>query len=803
MLRPLLRGLRNQPGFSLLAILTLALGIGINVAIFSALEAVVLNPLPFPHPDRLVAVYEDSYYLGYPKGTPAPANFFDWKRESKSFEDMAATRGCRAVLTGDSAPEEVLCRNFAANTWPLFGVKPILGRWFTEEEDHPNPDVVMIGEGLWRRRFGADPSVIDRTIQMNGRGYRVAGVMPQWFRFYNVELWAPLGFTPADRAERGSHYLTCYGRLKPGVTPRQAETELRAIQARLDRMYPTDTDPRMGVAVEPLRNTLVGDTRNALWILMGAAAMVLAIACANVANLLLARATGRQREMAVRSALGASSGDLLFQVFLETLLLTAAGGAVGVLLAVMARELLENFIPQAMKGAVTIELDARVLIFAVLVALIAAALAALTPILHVLRTPLIDLLRQDSRTGTSHATVRLRGALVSAEVALTVALLAGAGLMVRSLVAIWQKDLGFRPDHLMTVRVSIPDRKYRDDLKRWQFYERALEKIRAIPGVVAADFTSTPPFFSIGNSSGFAIEGHTPGGQWEKSDMLTRVATPGYFQTIGATLAAGRAFTEADRDGTQDVAVVNETFARVFFPKSSPIGHRISITDAVTAGAPAARRWRIIVGIVKDVNERGYDYDSKPVMYFAARQSTGWYLNQLMVRTAQAAPAGLVNAIRTAIQQVDPDQPLGQARTFDEVLALDQASRRQQMFLLALFAALSLALACLGIYAILSYTVELRRQEIGVRLALGANSGDVIRLIAGDGLKLAGAGAALGIVMALAGARVLSASLYGVKPFDPITLAGVCALLILVALLACWIPARRAAATSPSSVLRW
>ena len=789
----LIRGLRNQPGFSLLAILTLAIGIGINVATFSALEAVVLNPLPFPNPDRLVGVYEDASWIGYAKNTPAPANFFDWKRQAKSFDDMAATGGCRAVLTGDGAPEEVPCRSFAANAWPLFGVKPVLGRWYTEEEDHPQPNVMMIGEGLWQRRFGGDPGVIGRTVQLGGRGFRVVGVMPRWFHFYEVELWVPVGFTGEQKARRSSHYLTCYGRLKGGGTPPQAEAELRAIQARLNKLYPKDTDPRLVAAVEPLRNALVGETRTALWILMGAAGIVLAIACANIANLLLARATGCRRELAVRSALGASSSDLLAQVFLETLALTCAGGAAGVAMALTARRLLENFIPQALKGAIEIALDTRVLIFAVLAGQAAAVLAAVAPILHVLRTPLMDLLREDSRTGSSRGTVRLRSILVAGEVALTVALLAGAGLMVRSLMAIWRTDLGFRPENLMTVRVSLSG----DNQTQRQFYDRALEEIRAAPAIAAADFVSTAPFFSIGNSRGFAIEGRTAGGQWEKTDMLTRAATPGYLRTIGATLLEGRFFSDADRDGGPEVAIVNETFARVFFPNASPLGHRMSLTD----GKADQKRWRVIVGVVKNVNERGYDYDPKPVTYLPVRQSD-YGLSQLIVRTTQASPAGLLNSLRAAIQQVDSNQPLGQARTFDEILALDQASRRQQMFLLALFASLSLVLACLGIYAILSYSVELRRQEIGVRMALGARSGDVIRMIAADGMKLAGAGAGVGMVLTAAGARLLAASLYGVKPFDPITLATVCVLVGVVALLACWVPARRAAATSPSTALR-
>ncbi len=783
----------------MLAILILALGIGVNVAIFSALEALVINPLPFPHADRLVAVYEDSAWLGYRKNTPAPANFQDWSREAKSFEYLAATTFCRAVLTGDGVPEEVGCRNVTANTWPMLGVKPLLGRWFTREEDHPQPDVGLIGEGLWVRRFGGDAGIIGRAIQINGRAVRIVGVMPQWFRFgADRELWMPTGFSEKDLARRGSHFLTCYGRLKPGISVGQASAELRAIQTRLNRQYPGDTDPRMGAWAEPLRDALVGDTRIELWILMGAAAMVLLIACANVANLLLARATSRQRELAVRSALGASSARLLGQVFSETVLLTGTGGLAGFGCALASKRLLENFIPEALKGSVTIGLDGRVLAFTLLASFAAAILASATPILHVLRAPLMTLLREDSRTGSSRGTVRLRGILVMAEVALTVALLAGAGLMIRSLTAIWHTAIGFRPENLMTVRVSLPAKKYSDNQKRFLFYDRALEKIRALPGVTAADFASTPPFFSIGNSQGFAIEGRTPPDTWEPSDMLTRVATADYLRTIGAAMVAGRMFTDADREHAQDVAIVNESFGHVFFPNQPVVGRRLSLNDR-TGGQ---RRWRTIVGVVKEVKERGYDYAPKPVTYVTVRQIDDWFASQLVFRARGVPPETLLNPIRRAIQEIDPDQPLGVARTFDEILALDQANRRQEMFLLAAFAGLALIMASLGIYAILAYMVELRRQEIGVRLALGASRGAVLRLVIVDGMKLAACGGIIGVGAALAGARLLEHSLYGVKSFDPVTFLTISGVLAVIAFLACWVPARRAAATSPMIALR-
>jgi predicted permease len=782
-----------------LAALPLALGIGVNVAIFSALEALVLNPLPFANADRLMAVYEDSSWIGYPKNTPAPGNFFDWRRESKNFEDMAATSGCRAVLTGEAAPEEVRCRSVMANLWPMLGVPPIAGRWFNDEEDHPQPDVAVIGEGLWARRWGRDPQIVNHTVLINGRGYKIVGIMPVWFRFGgDMELWLPIGFSPEQKAARNSHYLTTYGKLKPGATVQQADAELKGIQARINRLYPKENNPLEGARTESLRDALVGDVRPALWTLMAAAGTVLLIACANVASLLLAHATARQREFATRAALGSSASGLFREVFGEALFIAMIGGSAGIALALLSRRVLEMFIPPAMKGTVAISLDARVFAFALLATLLAALIAAATPFLQLLRAPLVSMLRQDSRVGLARGTARLRAALVVAEVAMTVALLSGAGLMVRSLAAIWQTDLGFHPEHLWTARVSLPNLKYPTDDKKYQFYDLALEKLRAIPGVSAVAFASTPPFFSIGNSQGFAIEGRTSADTWENSDMLTRVGTPSYLQTIGATLVSGRYFTDADREGALDVAIVNESFQRTFFPAESAIGKRMSLTGP---GPPLARRWRTIVGVVKEVNERGYDWTAKPVTYVAARQINGNSPGQLVLR-ASVPPERLSNAVSAAIQSVDPDQPISLPRTFDEVLALDQANRRQQMFLLVAFAALSLTMAALGIYAVLAYSVEVRSREIGIRMALGAGPPRVMRLIAGDGIKLASVGGVIGVILALAGGRLIQSSLYGVKPFDALTIGIVCGVLAIVALAACWIPARRAAATAPAIALR-
>jgi len=587
----------------------------------------------------------------------------------------------------------------------------------------------------------------------------------------------------------------CFGLLKPGVSAERASAELRAIQARISERYPKDADPRMSAWAEPISDALLGPMRAALWILMGAAGMVLLIACANIANLLLARATRRRHEVAVRAALGASRGDLIRQISAETLVLTAAACIVGIVLAFWSRRLLENFIPTALQGTVSIGVGAKSLAFAVGAGLLAAFIATLTPAIHLLRASAVTALREDSRTGVARGVIHLRGILVAGEVALTVALLSGAGLMVRSLMAIWKTDLGFNPAKLMVVQVSLPANKYEDETRRNNFYDRAIERIRSIPGVAAADFTVTPPFYSIGNSAGFAIEGRTPEGQWERGDMLVRSGTTTYLETIGAKLSAGRFFTAADRGGAPDVVIVNESFVRAFYPGKAALGKRMSFSGD-------SRHWRTNVGVVKEVSERGYDYAPKPVTYVPARQLSGWSANQLMVRSVGAEPERLLNAIRAAIQQVDPDQPVGLTRTFDQILAIDQASRRQQMFLLVVFAGLSLVMSALGIYAVLAYSVELRVREIGIGMALGAGKMTVMRMVISDGMALVLAGAAIGSLAAAFGGMLLRASLYGVEPFDPITLVGVCVSLALVALAACWIPSRRAAARPPAEALR-
>ena len=801
---PTFRTVRSRPGFWLLATFTMALGIGVNVAIFSALDALVLRPFPFPQPDRLMAVYEDDAFVGYPKGTPSVANYLDWRRQSQSFADIGATRFCRAVLTGDGRPEQAACRTFTDNVWPILGVNPIRGRWFSGEEDHPRPDVVVIGEALWTRRYGRDESLVGRAIRINDAPFKVVGIMPAWFRFTErTELWLPMGFTPQQLSERGRHILNCYGRLKPGVSARAAEQELKQIQSRIDKAYPQDTDPRMSVSLEPLQDALVGSTGPELKILMGAAAIVLLIACANVANLLLLRATGRQQELAVRAALGANHADLLGLVLVETLLMSLAAGAIGLMLAFLSKQLLENFIPEGLSGSVAIAIQFRVLAFTLAASFLAAIVAAVGPMVHLRRMPLMDALRQDSRSGGSGpAASRLRGLLVIGEIALTVMLSSGAGLLIKSLYVIWKIDIGFRPAGLMAVSVSLPPQKYADDAKRWAFYDAALEKIRAIPGVTAADFSNTPPFFSFGNSNGFAIEDRTPAGRWEPGDMLTRIDTAGYLETIGATLVAGRHFTIADREGTPDVAIVNQSFANMFFPGQSVIGRRISLTDATTPENPNRRRWRTIVGVVKEIRERGYNWPPKPVTYIVLRQIADWTAGQLVVRSRLDSPLTLLNPIRRAIQEIDPDQPIGQARTFDEILALDQTSRRQQMALLSLFAGLSLVMACLGIYAVLAYMVESRKHEVGIRMALGAGRTDVVRLVATQGLRLTGLGALLGVTGVAFGGRLLESSLYGVRPFDPATVAAVCGIVGLVALCACVVPARQAASTQPTVALK-
>jgi putative ABC transport system permease protein len=791
-----LRLLRKSPGFSVVFIATLALGIGANTAIFSTVDAVLLRALPYAQPDRVVMVWEDASAIGFPRNTPAPGNYADWARLNRSFSGMAATRGASASLTGDGAPEQVLGRGATPNFFPVLGVRPMLGRTFTDDEDRAHAQVVVISYGLWQRRYGGDPSIVGRAIAMNGTRFDVIGVMPREFVFRSrdVDYWVPIAFSPETAARRTSHFLNVVARLAPGVSLDAARDDMRRVDTTLQRQYP-DTNRSVQSVIVPIRDELVGDTRVELLVLMAAAAAVLLIACANLASLLLSRAVGRRGELAVRSALGATRGRLVRQLIVEATTFSVAGGALGVVLAPAGVGVMAQLTPRGFPAQPVSVLDLRLLAFALGLSMLTGVAFSLVPALQAARASLRDAMQQNARSAVGGSGRLTRDALVVLQVAAALVLLAGAGLMLRTLANLRALDLGFRSERLLTMRTTLPQTRYADPVKRLAFYDRVVADVRALPGVEAAAFASNLPFMTAGNTNGFAIEGR-PRRADESSDALYRVGTPAYLSTLGVHAVEGRILDDRDAAGAPRSVVVNETMARAYFPGGSALGERVRFGGD---DSPVFT----IVGVVADVRERGYQLAAKPGIYLSFAQTPDtWALPEnLVVRTA-GRPQELADAIRRIIARVDPDQPIAAVRTMDDIVDLDVADRQQQMILLGAFAALALLLASIGLYGVLSYAVTQRSREFGVRIALGASAASVMRMVVARGLLLTGAGLAIGVGLAWAATRAMQNLLYGVSAADPRTFAGVIALLSAIALVACYLPARRAARVDPITALR-
>jgi len=786
-----LRLMRKAPVFAAVTIATLALGIGANTAIFSTVDAVLVRALPFGDPDALVVVWEDASAISFPKNTPAPANYFDWKARNRVFTDMAATRGSSTSLTADGPPEQALGRAVTANFFSVLGVRPLLGRTFTEEEDRTGAPVAVISYGLWQRRYAGEP-VVDKPILMNGLRCSIVGVMPREFVFRDrkVDYWVPIHFTPAEAARRGSHYLNVVARLKPGVTLAEARRDMNAIAARLRQEYP-NTNSRVGANVVPAKEEMVGNTRTGLLVLMAAAGCVLLIACANLASLLLARSIARQREMAVRAALGATRGRLVRQMVAEGMILAAGGGMLGLGVALAGMKVLARLVPTSLPAAAP-GIDVRLLAFTVGLSAMTGLLFNAIPAWQAARASLNEALQQGGRGGIGGRS-GARDALVVLEVAMALVLLIGTGLMLRTLARLRAIDIGFRSDHLLTMRTTLPGTRYRDPLKRLAFYDRVVDGVRALPGVSSAAYGSVLPFLSIGNTSGYHVEGVVPA-PGDAQDALFRVGTNDYLKTLGVRLADGRLIDDRDGKDAAPVAVVNETFARIYWPHDSALGHRIQID-----GPP----WRTIVGVVADVHERGYEPEMKPGVYLPFAQALdAWAIPEYLVLRVKSDPLSLAAAARRVVAAADPEQPVAAVRTMDEIIDLDVADRSQQLTLLAAFGALALLLASLGLYGVLAYAVTQRSREIGVRIALGATGGSITRMVVGRGLALTGSGLAIGLAAAWAATRAMQKMLYGVGATDPATFVAVGAILAVVALAACWLPARRAARVDPIVALR-
>jgi putative ABC transport system permease protein len=795
------RMLLKKPGFTLIAVLTLALGIGANTAIFSLVDAVLLRPLPFSDPERLVMVWEDATRIGFPRNTPAPANYADWKAQNKVFEELAALDWRSYALTDEGEPEKVEAQAVTANFFPLLGVQPLLGRAFTPEEDKPGTNrVALISYGLWQRRFGGDQAVVGKEILLDGQKSTVLGVMPRGFQFLakDTGLWVPMAFSPQRLADRDSHYLTVVARLKPGVSLPQAQADIAAIMQRINREHPVPGF-EFGAAVISLREQLAGDVRPALLVLLVSVGFVLLIACANIANLLLARGAARYREIGVRTALGAGQARIIRQLLTESVLLAVAGGVAGLFCAWWSFSFLTQLIPDSMTLNAGVRIDARVFGFALLLSLLTGIIFGLTPALQVAKVDLNEALKQSGgRTGTGAGHRRLRSALVVTEIALALVLLVGAGLLIQTFLRLRALDIGVNPENVLTLRTQLPRGKYKELPKRDAFYQQVLERVRALPGVVGAGYTTAAPLTWKGGTTSFAIEGREPKpGQ----DANNRQVSAGYTETMGMKLRQGRFFDEHDNAQSQPVVIINETMARQYWPGENAVGKRLHIG---LGPAESERPLVTVVGVVGDVKEMGLEAPAKAEMFFPYQQlpSILWNMpRDLTVRTT-GDPLSVAPAVRQAVWSVDPTQPVSNVRTMEEILAEEVAQRRIGMTLLAAFAALALLLASLGIYGVLSYAVTQRTQEIGIRLALGAGRKEVLRLVLTDGMRLAGAGLAIGLGVSFALTRLMTSLLFGVSATDPRTLAGVTLLLTAVALLACYVPARRATKVDPMIALR-
>lgn len=803
-IRYAVRSLIKRPGFSAIAVITLALAIGATTAIFSVVNAVLLRPLPFADPDRLVMIWEDASFAGFPRNTPAPANYADWKAQNQVFEEMGAQDMRSFNLTGDGEPEKVEASGVTANFFSLLGSKPLLGRTFLPEEDQPQANkVAIINYNLWQQRYGGERSIIGRALLFNGEKYTVVGVMPAGFQFLDskVGLWVPIAFTPEQLARRGSHYLKVVARMKPDVTLAEANANIQTIQQRIARDYP-DEAGRLAAFVVPLRDQLAGDMRRPLLVLLAAVGFVLLIACANIGNLLLSRAASRRREMAVRTALGASRWRIVRQLLIESLLLASVGSVCGLLLASWSFAFLQRLIPDGLALSTKLNLDPRVLGFTLLVTLLTAVFFGLAPAFEASKLDLNEALKQGGgRTGLNAGGNRLRSTLVVAEVALALVLLVGAGLLIQTFVKLQNQYAGLRAENVLTLRTVLPRNKYPEHAQRVAFYNQVLDRVKSLPGVVSAGYVTTVPLAMKGGTNGFSIEGRSveqarAGGV--AYDANHRQVSVDYHKTMGIPIREGRSFNDGDNEQAIRVAIVNETMARQYWPGENAIGKRIKFGDP---GDDVP--WVSIVGIAGDVRQMGIDKPVKAEMYLPYQQDNGlgfYAPRDLAIRTS-VDPLSLVAAARNEIHQVDPEQPISNIRTMDEVLGEETASRRLGMTLLTIFAALALLLATLGIYGVLAYFVVQHTQEIGVRMALGAQRSNILGLVLKKGMLLALLGIGIGLGVAFALTRLMASLLYGVSTTDPLTYAGIALVLTLVAFFACYLPARRATKVDPMVAL--
>jgi predicted permease len=817
-----IRTLAKSPGFTSIVVLTLALGIGANAAIFSVVSAVLLRPLPYPHSEQLVNVWGKMDSEGLPKNWTSDPEWWELKDTQQSFSNVAAySLGDGLNLTAEGKdPVRIAAAQSTASLFDVLETNALVGRVFSPEEDQPGKNqVALLSYALWKSQFGGDPQITQKSIRLDDKLYSIVGVLPQTFAFAGKqEIWTPLGLDRAKPGSRGSHYLRVLGRTKPGLSFHQVGFDLDRFAKQLAREYPNyyqrnGLDIGWGVYAVPLQQELTGNVRQALLVLLAAVFFVLLIACANVANLLLVRASSREKEVSIRAAMGAGAWRLGRQLLTENLLLAAVGGTLGLLLATWGVEAIKVLSPDNLPNAGAIGVDSQVLLFTALLSLGTGLAFGLVPTFRVVRSNLALTLREGGRGTAGSASHRVRNALVVSEIALALMLLVGAGLMIRSFQRLLEVNPGFQPDHVLVTELSLPKNRYPNDTKSNSFYRELMDKVQAMPGVQSVGAVSELPLNGEYSSGSVFLEDTAvqsaqrttfdgPGSAilpYLETDA--RAATSGYLESMKIPLVRGRFFTAGETAESQYVAIVDTDFANRFWPNSDPIGKRLAF-DTVPDSNPKQIRWRTIVGVVGHVKQYALDVKGREQAYFPLAQSSGYLQMTLAVRTT-VAPESVTGAIREAVGTLDKDLPVFGVATMDRLLANSMAQTKLNLILLVLFALLALVLAAVGIYGVMSYAVSQRTQEIGIRLAIGAQTKDVLRMVVGEGMLLTVLGVGIGLIGALVMARLISSLFFGIAPHDPVTFGAITVLLAAVAFFACYLPARRATRVDPLVALRY
>ncbi len=806
------RSLIMTPAFTAVAVIVLVLGIGANTAIFTVVNSVLLRPLPYPESDQLVMLWETNprFQIGVDTLPVTHGNFMDWREQNNVFEYVSALGVGRWNLTDAGEPERISGASVSANFFRLMGTEPELGRSFRDDEERPGAGkVIVISRSLWKRRFAGQTDVIGKTMTLDAESYTIIGVAPEGFQFprakelpffvgvaTQTDLWRPmiLGDDFINKS-RANHQLSVMARLKPGVTRERAQTEMTAIAERLEQSYP-GSNQGIGVKVVPLNEQVVGNVRPALFVLMGAVALVLLIACANIANLLLARSSARQREIAIRTALGASRGRIVRQLLTEAMLLSTTAAITGTVMSLWGIEAILSLSRETLPRAYEISVDTRVLGFTVAIALLTSVLFGLTPALQASKINLSESLKEGSRgLSGGQRSNHVRSVLVVSEVALSMVLLIGAGLMIKSLAGLLKIDPGFKSDHTLTMNIALLGSKYPSASQQIAFFQNVTHRVETLPGVQSVGLISSAPLSGGVYAGGFSIEGRVATSETDDLVADRRMISPAYLNSLGIPLLQGRGFTDRDDQSSPGVVIVTESWARRFLPDQDPIDKRIKL-----GGQDSTRPWLSIVGIAGDVRDTALESSPRPCVYIPYPQFPSSAMT-LVVRAA-SDPKSLIPAIREGVWAVDKDQPITDVKTMDQYVADSVSARRFNAMSLAVFASLALVLASVGIYGVMAYSVTQRTHEIGIRVALGAQSPDVIKLVIGRAVAMVGAGVAIGLAGALALTRVMTSLLYGVSATDPMTFGVVAGLLVAVSVLASYIPARRATKVDPMIALR-